>query len=101
MRAYHGVIYDGIEFETSFTTITPPNGPSCTRADRHGFIVAPSSAHSGGVNAALGDGSIRFISDSIDVGTGDGFGGVGANGESPFGVWGAMGSRDGGESKSL
>jgi prepilin-type processing-associated H-X9-DG protein len=65
-------------------------------------LFSAASFHSGGVNAALMDGSGRFVSDTIESGTAKAFAAPSApNGESPFGVWGAMGSRDGGESKSL
>jgi len=101
LRCYFGILYDGKGFETSFQTITPPNGPSCTRSGQAGWMVAPTSNHPDGVIAALGDGAVRFIPDSIDVGNGNFFGsttaGVVAEGPSPFGVWGALGSRDGGE----
>ncbi|MDR1484720.1 MAG: DUF1559 domain-containing protein [Planctomycetaceae bacterium] len=101
LRAYHGVLYDGVAFETGFETITPPNGPSCTRSGNIGYMVAATSNHSGGVQIALADASVRFVSETIDVGTGDKFSGnVVATGDSPFGIWGAMGSRDGGESKT-
>ncbi|MDR2439618.1 MAG: DUF1559 domain-containing protein, partial [Planctomycetaceae bacterium] len=67
-----------------------------------------SSYHPGGVNAVLGDGSVRFVSETIDMGTGIGFPDAATavpvgevSGESPFGVWGAMGSRNGSEAKSF
>ncbi|MCL2119251.1 MAG: DUF1559 domain-containing protein [Planctomycetaceae bacterium] len=91
--------------QTGFHTIIPPNGPSCnketTEAIRVG-ILAPTSNHTGGVNAGLLDGSVQFVSDSVDTGglpmtrTG-----TYLQGESRFGVWGAMGTPNGGESKSL
>ena len=67
---------------------------------RGGNIIGGAmSNHSGGVNCALMDGSVRFVSDNVDCGD------AGAsqvyNGKSPYGVWGAMGSRNGGESTSL
>ncbi|MCL2742390.1 MAG: DUF1559 domain-containing protein [Planctomycetaceae bacterium] len=102
IRAYHSTLWNGPGFDTAFNTITPPNGPSCTRTGNAGYMVAPSSNHSGGVNAALGDGAVRFISDTINIGTANKFdGNVTAIGPSPFGVWGALGSRNGGESTTL
>jgi hypothetical protein len=87
----------------SFTTITPPNGASClnrsgTGGGKDAAAIAPTSNHSGGVSGALGDGSVRFISGTVDTGTGSA---CVISGNSPFGVWGALGSKDGGESNSL
>ncbi|WP_437192830.1 DUF1559 family PulG-like putative transporter [Planctomicrobium sp. SH527] len=80
-------------------TILPPNGPACVSPPINGgnfaVIRAPSSNHPGGVNAALADGSVRFISDSIHAG--DLTKPPVTKGESPYGVWGALGSRAGGE----
>ncbi|MDR3111167.1 MAG: DUF1559 domain-containing protein, partial [Planctomycetaceae bacterium] len=89
---------------THFNTINPPNSPSCgTTNVALPAIVSPSSNHSGGVNGAFVDGSVRFISESINCLTS----GVAATaarpkktGVSDFGVWGAMGTKSGGESVS-
>jgi len=97
VRARHGCLWTGYEYFQAFHTITPPNGASCEKGGPVGVIHAPTSRHPGGVIAALGDGAVRFISDSIDIGNGNSFGGLLAEGLSPFGVWGALGSRDGGE----
>ncbi len=42
------------------------------------------------------DGSVHFISETID--SGDLTQGLVQSGKSPYGVWGALGSRNGGES---
>ncbi len=62
--------------QTALNTVAPPNWqyPNCQTsgsgfaADRDG-VYPPRSRHPGGVNAALGDGSVRFISETIDVKT--------------------------------
>ena len=72
--------------EGSYNTIQTPNRHSCRNGDtsdpRSGEYAAitASSLHSGGVNLALADGSVRFISDSIDRN-----------------VWRALGTRNGNE----
>ncbi|MDO5554292.1 MAG: DUF1559 domain-containing protein [Planctomycetia bacterium] len=91
-------------------TILPPNSPSCLEGmkkydisnnddDRRGGLFSTSSYHSGGVNVLIGDGSVRFVSDTVDCG--DLTKPEVTLGESNYGIWGAMGSPAGGETKSL
>ncbi len=58
----------------AFNTVAPPNWPhiGCCKGggfgyacDRHG-IIPPRSLHPGGVNTATADGSVHFISETID-----------------------------------
>jgi prepilin-type processing-associated H-X9-DG protein len=82
-----------------FHTILPPNNPSCTAYTSQATYSA-SSFHPGGVNGALADGSVRFISETIDSGTPSA--GMPFDGSaSPYGVWGALGTPGCGESKSF
>ncbi|WP_171186648.1 DUF1559 domain-containing protein [Alienimonas chondri] len=89
---------------TSFITVIPPNGPSCAapgnpHPNGRGLYAA-GSAHSGGVQVVMGDGSVQFISDTIDTGDltySQASNGNTISGNSPYGVWGALGSRAGGE----
>ncbi len=80
-----------------FHTVIPPNGPSCwpTVTGYWAPIFTPNSYHPGGVHASALDGSVRFVSDSID--SGDLTQTVPNAGRSPYGVWGAMGTHMGGE----
>ena len=103
----HGFIH-GLGAVTSFVTVLPPNSASCVQTTNSwNPLITPTSYHKGGVNAALMDGSVRFIEETINAGTLNTFpdiatGTVGeVSGESPFGIWGAYGSRDGAESKSF
>ena len=85
---------DGMHFFTATNTIMPPNGPSCAtrRNDQSPLLAPPTSYHITGVNGLLLDGQVRFLSNSIDYG-GDYTGKKCVReGQSPFGVWGAMGS---------
>ncbi len=96
---------DGAASMTGFNTILPPNGPSCMSSSNEsdwGYFSA-SSCHPNGVNIAFLDGSVRRISNTIDVGDQTapapvGLGGIGSKGPSVYGTWGAMGTYNSGES---
>jgi prepilin-type processing-associated H-X9-DG protein len=98
-------------FDVWFNTVLPPNSPSCGWGRDNGHYVPPTSYHTGGANIAWGDGSVSFVSDTVDTGT-TGLGTVSARmmlnpglswrgSQSPYGVWGASGSINGGESLRL
>ena len=83
-----------------FTTVLPPNSPSCgdlANDNSTAGVWTPSSKHPGGVNVAMGDASVRFISDTINSGDPTQAPPTGIGTTSPYGVWGALGSKDGGE----
>ncbi|MDO5566109.1 MAG: DUF1559 domain-containing protein [Planctomycetia bacterium] len=87
---------------TSFSTILPPNAPSCLSAGNDRVLQSITSYHAGGANVSLYDGAVRFIPNSIntvrdDVSTPM----VKDYGVSDFGIWGAMGSVNGGENDML
>ncbi|MDD3587413.1 MAG: DUF1559 domain-containing protein, partial [Thermoguttaceae bacterium] len=88
----------------TITTVLPPNAPSCGTSrywGGQGYYTA-SSHHQGGVNALRADGSVVFVSDTINTGNINySAGSTDPFGESPFGIWGAMGSINGGESVSM
>ncbi len=85
---------DGRVGYVGFNTILPPNGPVCNGQTNTGVLSA-GSRHPGGVNATLADGSVRFISETIE--TGDVSASWQSAGQSPYGVWGSLGSKSGGE----
>src|SRR5437763_1071790 len=80
---------DGGPGYAGLTTNAPPNTPSCAwnAADAQNGLYPPSSNHSGGVNVLMGDGSVRFVANNIDVGNQNAKG-TGLTGPSPFGVFG-------------
>lgn len=100
--AYRGTrILDGRMAMDGFATVLPPNSPSCTLATTASgtSTFTANSNHPGGVNVGLVDGSCRFVSETIDAGRLSDPQDL--TGASPYGVWGAYGSVNGGESKSL
>jgi prepilin-type N-terminal cleavage/methylation domain-containing protein len=83
-----------------FSTILPPNSPSCYERNNNNpsnsvGVFSVSSRHTGGVVAGIADGSVRFITQSIDCGN------YGVAPNRNYGVWGALGTIAGGEVNTL
>ncbi|MDO5309508.1 MAG: DUF1559 domain-containing protein [Planctomycetia bacterium] len=103
--SWRGLIWvDGRCAHASFTTILPPNSPSCAYTYPSlpylaWGVFSAQSYHSGGVNCGMADGSVRFVSETIDCGSASSY--AVTSGKSPYGVWGAMGSPCGGETVSM
>ncbi|SMP58781.1 prepilin-type N-terminal cleavage/methylation domain-containing protein/prepilin-type processing-associated H-X9-DG domain-containing protein [Neorhodopirellula lusitana] len=99
-------------------TMLPPNSPVClfqkgetggvnggtnlAYAFQRTGVLPPSSRHPGGCHVLMGDGAVRFITDSIESGNPDNVPvaimGTAADNNvpgsaSPYGVWGALGTR--------
>ncbi|WP_250846944.1 DUF1559 family PulG-like putative transporter [Aquisphaera insulae] len=90
-----GIWASGELANTAYNHIGPPNGRSCAIMDGGQMMapwsgdsanlpwymqVPPSSAHPGGVNVLIGDGSVRFVRETVAAPT-----------------WRSLGSRAGGE----
>ncbi|TWU46204.1 hypothetical protein Poly51_56000 [Rubripirellula tenax] len=63
-------------------------------------VASPSSRHQGGCHVLMGDGAVKFITDSIEAGnqngemvTRRGTGPAVAGAASPYGLWGSLGTR--------
>ncbi len=91
-----------------FSTISPPNSPLCfVNNNFNSGVVPPSSRHQGGCHVLMGDGAVKFITDSIDSGNqnspqvGTGAALLPAGSKSPFGIWGASGTRASSETETL
>jgi prepilin-type N-terminal cleavage/methylation domain-containing protein/prepilin-type processing-associated H-X9-DG protein len=89
--------------DTGFNTILPPNSEVCGA-----FWVAwvadgmypPSSRHQGGCHVLMADGAVVFITDSIEAGDStigpvilNGTGPRAPGSASPYGLWGALGTK--------
>ena len=82
-----------------FSTIMPPNGPQCSSGTGRGDSPAihnVQSYHPGGANICMADGTVRFVSETINTGISTAPQPL-AGDPSPYGVWGALGSINGGE----
>ena len=89
--------YVGMNSVNVMNTILPPNGPTCltTTDGSSSTLLPPTGYHPGGVMILMCDGAVSFISETIH--TGNLALAKATVGPSNYGVWGAMGSKDGGE----
>lgn len=91
---------------TNALTMLPPNAELCgSSAGPHIFNVngTMSSQHVGGCHVLMGDGAVKFVTDSIEAGDlaaepwdavwYEGTGPQAPGSASPFGLWGALGTR--------
>ncbi|WP_442508666.1 DUF1559 domain-containing protein [Novipirellula sp. SH528] len=82
------------------TTISPPNSLVCMESNNFNYgILPPSSRHQGGCHVLMGDGAVKFVTDSIEAGNQASAQVSTAapyllpGNKSPFGLWGALGTR--------
>ena len=89
----------GIILYTGFHTMLAPNSEMCVHGNQHEeTIVSTSSRHQGGAHVLMGDGAVKFITDSIEAGNSNSaqvtvHNFLPAGSGSPFGLWGELGTR--------
>lgn len=92
--------FDSFIMVTGFNTVLPPNSPTCPLdwgVDWQSGIFSAGSRHQGGAHVLMADGSVQFITDSVEAGNREAdsisrnYNNVGQ--QSPYGVWGALGSK--------
>ncbi len=109
---------DGNPVYTGMMTISPPNTPACAGSegmydgsatlvaadtrDQNYSLVPPGSRHQGGCHVLMGDGAVKFITDSIEAGSQNlstvarihtTANGLTAGSQSQYGLWGKLGTK--------
>ena len=95
----------GAPLNQQVNTILPPNRELCINNNNHVSVTvaSTSSRHQGGAHVLMGDGAVIFMTDSVEAGDSN-RGQVGTHAsnndpesvpgsESPYGLWGALGTR--------
>ncbi|MEL6108825.1 MAG: DUF1559 domain-containing protein [Planctomycetota bacterium] len=100
-----GAFADGSGGYAMVHTVLPPNAPSCAIGETEPYsgVFSAGSYHPGGCNVVLADGSVQFVSETVDFGGPDTLDPSplrvntpdGIPIPSPYSVWGALGSRAG------
>jgi prepilin-type N-terminal cleavage/methylation domain-containing protein len=102
-RDQGGRAWDGRPYYSAMATAVRPNGARCQSSTIDGAwdFATAQSRHVGGVQVGMADGAVRFISENINVGDptlpSNSGGNPPISGPSPYGVWGALGTRAGTE----
>jgi len=90
---------------SAMSTIAPPNSNLCMQWNHHNEgVLPPGSRHQGGCHVLMGDGAVIFLTDSIEAGNQEAgnqesaqvrrqAGYLVPGSKSPFGLWGALGTR--------
>lgn len=89
---------DALPIMSSVMTILPPNREACGRHNALGtmMVATVSSRHLGGAHVLMGDGAVIFVSDSMEGGDPRAemiYRGNNPGAKSPYGLWGALGTR--------
>jgi prepilin-type N-terminal cleavage/methylation domain-containing protein len=90
---------DGRVGYNGFTTVLPPNGPTCNGQISSGILTTASRHAGAGSQVLMADGAVTFVSQSVDAG--NVAGGEKTSGTSSYGVWGGLGSKSGTEQLRL
>ncbi len=96
--AYARIFFNGMN------TILPPNREVCMQGTTGNLVhfegvCPPSSRHQGGCHILMGDGAVKFVTDSIEAGNSnsaqvsDTAGALPYGSQSPFGLWGSLGTK--------
>jgi prepilin-type processing-associated H-X9-DG protein len=96
---------DAMNVHTMFNTCLPPNSANCMAqaTANENALMSASSNHTGGVNVVLCDGSVQFVSQTVNTGNLNAVPPDGDDnptskrymdyrGKTFYGVWGAMGT---------
>ena len=103
---------DALPGQSGCFTILPPNRESCAHdantANWSGGVFGMSSRHQGGAHVVMADGAVKFVTDSIEAGNSragmvwvSGTGVRAPGSRSPYGLWGALGTRASRETNTL
>ena len=93
---------DGRPQYAVFHTIRPPNGINVLQGHGSRGMLTAASRHQGGAHVLMGDGAVKFVTDSIEAGnqsmipygrSSSGYDTSGAGKQSPYGLWGALGTK--------
>ena len=84
---------DGRPAYSVVQTILPPNSANCFIGTQDGqAVVTVASRHQGGAHVLMGDGAVKFITDSIEAGNSNAVPAT-AGQKSSYGLWGSLGTR--------
>jgi len=98
LKGWAGRWDHGSASHIAFNTVLPPNAPACGddgNDNATSAVLPPSSNHPGGVLVVYADASVSFMAETVD--TRDLSLTPVNSGTSPYGVWGAIGSKSGGD----